>query len=166
MDTNITCTCTYNGRKNKIFQRNWGNTKNASLIFDDAREIFTNGRLEKILNDKARTKANSKFSKRDAIAYCIDTLSGKKENTSGNSVWVQVPLNDDIFMRMYRFVYSLGGAKLVTWTIDSIYEREKEANKFGWRRSKKLSDVGPEFKETLENFEKLRDIINLKPLIN
>ena len=152
MNVSVVCNCIVNGRKNKIFQRNWGNTMNSSVIFDDARQIFTNGKLEKILSGKARTKENSKFSKRDAIAYCTKVMNGNSY-TSGKDTYIDIPLEKELsegklFVRLRRAVID----RLPFWQILSVRKKTKYSSEI-------LNQIYVSMGEKEENFGELKDIV-------
>lgn len=130
----------YDNRKNKIFQKSWGNWADSKQALSDPAVLFKTDKLAKILSGNSRSSKSSKFAKRDAEmilkndfeatyeGFYKDSwnvfLKKEKIESDGKSLY-----KDSIALFMYRTTFLRAG----TWNITSIAEIDNNGrfNKIG-----------------------------------
>ena len=171
LNMRVDCSGIFDGRKNKIFNKSWNNIKNATDVFNDPREIFSNGKLTKILQGKARSSKKSKFMKRDAEAYLINTLQSRTIRYTDGSFGFFIPIElyntpwtggkyspikeNGIYLYMDRRVLS----RVPFWSISEIVEINSEKYHDNGMK-KRLKGITQFIPEKLENLEKIREIVD------
>jgi curved DNA-binding protein CbpA len=132
----------HDGKRYKVSQRDFGWSKLSGQL-SDPKEVFPEKAMKRIAS---KTRAASKFVRRDAVAFIQNQLDGRHTNDNN----YLVPIDDKTSLFLLRSVFMRQPA----WNLNGIYEK----NNAGYH-TKRIKYDSHTFPETMEAFKQLKDYV-------